>query len=49
MGLVLQERAKAVQPLPHEKTGYKIAVGKPIDTKRLQDEIRRQGAFVQPF
>jgi hypothetical protein len=38
------EYAKAIQPLPHEKTGYKIPVGKPIDTKRLQDEIRREGA-----
>src|SRR5215469_86361 len=39
------EYAKAVQPLPHEKTGYKIPVGKPLDVKSLQDEIRRQGAI----
>lgn len=39
------EYAKAIQPLPHEKTGYKIRVGKPLDVKSLQDEIRREGSI----
>jgi hypothetical protein len=39
------EFAKAIHPLPHEKTGYKIAVGKPLDLQNLQDEVRRQGAI----
>lgn len=42
------EFAKATQPLPHEKTGYKIAVGKPLDLKGLQTEVRREGAIASP-
>lgn len=42
------EFAKAIQPLPHEKTGFKIAVGKPLDLKNLQDEVRREGAIASP-
>jgi len=42
------EFAKAVQPLPHEKTGYKIPVGKPLDLKQLQNEVRREGAIASP-
>ncbi|HUJ31181.1 MAG TPA: hypothetical protein VLY23_07865 [Candidatus Acidoferrum sp.] len=42
------EFAKALQPLPHEKTGYKIQVGKPLNVKDLQDEIRREGAIANP-
>jgi hypothetical protein len=42
------EYAKALQPLPHEKTGYKILVGKPLDMKALQDEVRREGAIAAP-
>jgi hypothetical protein len=39
------EYAKAIQPLPHEKTGFKVPVGKPLDVKGLQNEIRRTGAI----
>jgi hypothetical protein len=39
------EYAKAIQPLPHEKTGFKVPVGKPLNVKSLQDEIRREGAI----
>ncbi|HXW56634.1 MAG TPA: hypothetical protein VEJ67_12855 [Candidatus Cybelea sp.] len=42
------EFAKAVQPLPHEKSSYKIAVGKPLDVKALQNEVRREGAIAAP-
>jgi hypothetical protein len=42
------EFAKVVQPLPHEKTGYKIPVGKPLDVKALQNEVRREGAIASP-
>lgn len=42
------EFAKAVQPLPHEKTGYKIPVGKPLDLKDLQNEVRREGSIASP-
>jgi hypothetical protein len=42
------EFAKAVQPLPHEKTGYKIPVSKPLDVKALQNEVRREGAIAAP-
>jgi hypothetical protein len=42
------EFAKALQPLPHEKTGYKIPVGKPLDVKALQTEVRREGAIAAP-
>jgi hypothetical protein len=42
------EFAKAVQPLPHEKSGYKIPVGKPLNLKDLQNEVRREGAIASP-
>jgi hypothetical protein len=42
------EFAKAVQPLPHEKTGYKIPVGKPLNLQDLQNEVRREGAIASP-
>jgi hypothetical protein len=42
------EFAKAVQPLPHEKSGYKIPVGKPFDVKALQNEVRREGSIAAP-
>lgn len=42
------EYAKAVQPLPHEKTGFKIAAGKPLDMKGLEGEVRREGAIAAP-
>lgn len=42
------EFAKVVQPLPHEKTGYKIPVGKPLDMKDLKNEIRHEGAIASP-
>lgn len=42
------EFAKAVQPLPHEKTGFKVPVGKPLDMKNLEGEVRREGAIASP-
>lgn len=42
------EFAKAIQPLPHEKSGYKIAVGKPLNVADLQSEVRREGAIASP-
>jgi len=42
------EFAKATQPLPHEKSGYKIAVGKPLDLKNLEAEVRREGSIAGP-
>ena len=42
------EFAKATQPLPHEKTGYKLKIGKPLDMKDLQNEVRREGAIANP-
>ncbi len=42
------EYAKALLAIPHEKTGYKIRVGKPLDMKALQNEVRREGAIAAP-
>ena len=42
------EFAKAIHPLPHEKTGYKIPAGRPLDEQKLQDEVRREGAIAGP-
>ena len=42
------EFAKVVQPLPHEKTGYKIVVGKPLNLDDLKNEVRREGAIASP-
>lgn len=37
------EFAKAVVPLPHEKKGFKLMAGKPIDAKALQHALRFEG------
>lgn len=42
------EYAKCLQPLPHEKTGFKVTVGKPLNTKELQWELRHDGAIANP-
>lgn len=42
------EFAKVLHPLPHEKTGYKVPVGKPLDVKSLENEVRREGAIAAP-
>lgn len=42
------EFAKVVKPLPGGKKGYKIAVGKPIDTKNFQTALRFQGIAASP-
>jgi hypothetical protein len=42
------EYAKALQPLPHEKDGFKVSVGKPLNMKSLQYELRHQGAIANP-
>lgn len=42
------EFAKTVQPLPHEKSGYKIQVGKPLNLQDLGNEVRREGAIANP-
>jgi len=42
------EYAKVLQPLPHEKEGFKVAVGKPLNMKSLQYELRHQGAIANP-
>ncbi|HKS68084.1 MAG TPA: hypothetical protein VJR26_12665 [Candidatus Acidoferrales bacterium] len=42
------EYAKALQPLPHEKDGFKVAVGKPLNMKELQYELRHEGAIANP-
>jgi hypothetical protein len=42
------EYAKCLQPLPHEKEGFKVAVGKPLNMKALQYELRREGAIANP-
>jgi hypothetical protein len=42
------EYAKALQPLPHEKNGFKVAVGKPLNAKELQYELRHDGVCANP-
>jgi hypothetical protein len=42
------EYAKALQPLPHEKKGFKVAVGKPLNGKELQYELRHDGVCANP-
>jgi hypothetical protein len=42
------EYAKALQPLPHEKEGFKVTVGKPLNKKALENELRHQGAIANP-
>ncbi len=42
------EFAKAVQPLPGGKNGFKITVGKPVDDKSLKDAVKSRGAAVNP-
>jgi hypothetical protein len=38
------EFAKMVQPLPRGKQGFKIPVGKPIDSSKLLEAVRTEGA-----
>jgi len=42
------EYAKVLVPLPHEKRGFKVAVGKPLNVKDLQYELRHNGAIANP-
>jgi hypothetical protein len=42
------EYAKCLQALPHEKTGFKVTVGKPLNTKELQWELRHDGVIANP-
>jgi hypothetical protein len=42
------EYAKCLQPLPHEKDGFKVQVGKPLNMKELQYELRHDGAIANP-
>jgi hypothetical protein len=42
------EFAKAVQPLPGGKNGFKITVGKPVDDKSLKAAVKSRGAAVNP-
>ncbi|HLV96446.1 MAG TPA: hypothetical protein VKS44_14740 [Candidatus Acidoferrales bacterium] len=42
------EYAKALQPLPHEKEGFKVAVGKPLNMKELQYQLRHEGTIANP-
>jgi hypothetical protein len=42
------EYAKCLQPLPHEKTGFKVTVGKPLNMKELQWELRHDGTIANP-
>ncbi len=39
------EFAKCLQPLPHEKKGFKVTVGKPLNMKELQYELRHDGVI----
>jgi hypothetical protein len=42
------EYAKCLQALPHEKTGFKVTVGKPLNMKELQWELRHDGVIANP-
>jgi hypothetical protein len=42
------EFAKAVQPLPGGKRGFKVFVGKPIDKQHLSDAVRLYGLAASP-
>lgn len=42
------EFAKAVQPLPGGKHGFKVPVGKPIDKQNLSDAVRLYGLAASP-
>lgn len=42
------EFAKAVQPLPAEKRGFKVLVGKPVDKQSLSDAVRLYGLAASP-
>ncbi len=42
------EYAKVLIPLPHEKSGFKVVVGKPLNVKDLQYELRHNGAIANP-
>ena len=42
------EFAKAVQPLPGGKRGFKVAVGKPVNKQRLSDAVRLYGLAASP-
>jgi hypothetical protein len=42
------EFAKAVQPLPGGKHGFKVPVGKPIDKQTLSDAVRLYGLAASP-
>ncbi|HTU34055.1 MAG TPA: hypothetical protein VMF66_09660 [Candidatus Acidoferrum sp.] len=42
------EYAKCLQALPHEKKGFKVTVGKPLNTRELQYELRHDGVIANP-
>ncbi|HEX5424886.1 MAG TPA: hypothetical protein VFW94_15165 [Candidatus Acidoferrales bacterium] len=42
------EYAKCLQALPHEKKGFKVTVGKPLNTKELEYELRHDGVIANP-
>lgn len=42
------EYAKCLQALPHEKSGFKMTVGKPLNMKELQWDLRHDGAIANP-
>ncbi|HEV2205876.1 MAG TPA: hypothetical protein VGR36_05020 [Candidatus Acidoferrales bacterium] len=42
------EYAKCLQALPHEKSGFKVTVGKPLNMKELQWDLRHDGAIANP-
>jgi hypothetical protein len=42
------EFAKAIQPIPGGKKGFKVPVGKPLDPQALRDALRLWGTAVNP-
>ena len=42
------EYAKCLQPLPHERSGFKVTVGKPLNVKDLHYELLHNGAIANP-
>lgn len=42
------EYAKCLQALPHEKKGFKVTVGKPLNTRELEYELRHDGVIANP-
>lgn len=42
------EYAKCLQALPHEKKGFKVVVGKPLNMRELKYELRHDGVIANP-